>query len=346
MSSNYSPSSRRVTIYDVAARAGVSKSLVSLVLRGSPKVSPARREAVLAAVADLDYRPSRAAAALAGRRTGAIGVVIDDFRNTWFVPLLEGLREGLAEARIHVSVADRDLNGHRGESAIDGFVAARVDALVIAADLLDEEAHHLARLGTPVVVVGERAHTVPGADAVHSGEVAGAALAVDHLHGLGHCVIWHVTGQGGPAARRADGYRQKMVELGLTPRLLGGGQPTTEDAAYRVLQESLHRSPTGRAGHPSAVFAANDTMATGVLAALRHAGLTSPNDVSVIGFDNSPLAASHLVQLTTVDGRNADLGRATAQVLLDRLATPGGPPRSVTVRAELVVRTSSGPAPT
>ena len=119
----------RPTIYDVAHRAGVSKSLVSLVLRGSDKVSPARRDAVLAAIRELGYRPSQAATVLASRRTRAIEVVIDDYRNLWFVDLLDGLREALTDHGYRLSVTDRE--GTSGgpvpalASGIDGLVVAR-----------------------------------------------------------------------------------------------------------------------------------------------------------------------------------------------------------------------------
>jgi transcriptional regulator with XRE-family HTH domain len=100
------------TIYDVAERAGVSKSLVSLVLRGSPRVSDEKRDAVLAAVAELDYTPSRLAAGLAGTRTRSIGVVIDEFENLWFAPALAGLRTALGAGGYSLSVADASLNAH------------------------------------------------------------------------------------------------------------------------------------------------------------------------------------------------------------------------------------------
>ncbi len=328
----------KVTIYDVATRAGVSKSLVSLVLQGSTKVSERRRQSVLAAIEELDYRPSRAAAALAGRRTRSLGVVIDDFRNPWFVGLLEGLRAGLADTGVHVSVADRDLNTHRGESAVDGFVAARVDGLVVAGELTADEAARLSRLGMPVVVAGIRAQEVPGADIVRADEAHGAALAVDHLHGLGHRVIGHLTGSGGSARDRARGYDERMTALSLTAHIEGSGG-TDERSGYTAAARLLEGVPD-----VTAILAANDTMAVGALAALRERGLRTPEDVSVVGIDDSPLATSLLIDLTSVDIRSPGIGEAAAHAVLARIDTPDAPPQVIGIDPELVIRRTTGPA--
>ncbi|MFS2029980.1 LacI family DNA-binding transcriptional regulator, partial [Curtobacterium sp. CT11-45] len=120
------------TIYDVAARAGVSKSLVSLVLQRSPRVSQQRRDAVLKAIQELDYRPSTAAVSLAGTRSRTIGVVLDDFRNQWFVDLLTGLREALQDQGHRLVVADRFLNTGLDASPVEGFLSMRVEGIVIA----------------------------------------------------------------------------------------------------------------------------------------------------------------------------------------------------------------------
>ena len=130
-----SPRQKRPTIYDVAERAGVSKSLVSLVLQNSTRVSDEKRAAVRAAIQELGYLPSRAATALAGNRTRAIGVMIDDFRNPWFVDLLEGMQEVLNGPGFHVTVADANLNAHLEQSPISGFLAAGVEGLVIGGDV-------------------------------------------------------------------------------------------------------------------------------------------------------------------------------------------------------------------
>lgn len=302
---------RRPTIYDVAQAAGVSKSLVSLVLRGSPSVSETRRAAVLEAMARLDYRPSQAAAALAGARTQTIGVVLDDFRNLWFVGLLRGLQEGLSAHGFRIAVSDRTLNAHVEASPLDGFLAMRVDGLVIATE--PTPAMHVPE-GLPVVVAGSRQGVVPGADVVANDDRLGGRLATEHLLELGHRRIGHLTGDGGAARLRAEGFREVLAASGLSAPEVRGEGGTTEEDGYRAALRLLDEAPG-----TTAVFASNDTMAMGALAAAHDRGLRVPGDLSLIGYDDSPMAASHLLRLTTVDGRNAEVGAAAAERLVERV---------------------------
>src|SRR5919112_2322675 len=168
------PPEARPTIYDVAQRAGVSKSLVSLVLRNAPQVSERRRTAVLDAIAELGYRPSSAASSLAANRTRSIGVAIDDFENLWFVDLLRGMRSVLDESGLNVSVADRHLNAHLERDPVDAFLSMQVEGIVLAMETRGE----VADLGrVPVVVAGARDVVPPGADLVANDDSAGARLA-------------------------------------------------------------------------------------------------------------------------------------------------------------------------
>lgn len=325
----------RVTIYDVAQRAGVSKSLVSLVLRGSPQVSAARREAVQAAIAELGYRPSRAAATLAGQRSNTIGVVIDDFANLWFVDLLAGLREGLAGTAFHVSVADAALNSHLTESPVHGYLAARVDGLVIAGEPRPADADGV---GVSTVVVGVRRHGVVGADRVFADEAAGAADAVEHLVGLGHSRIAFLSGDSGPALERERGYREAMTVRGLAPSTTPAGG-VDEAAGHAAARRLLAEQP-----RLTAVIAANDLMGLGAWQALRETGLRVPEDVSLVGYDNSPIAATGIVGLTSVDARGVEVGRLAARALLARIDDPSLPATTTTVRPRLVVRGTTAPA--
>ncbi|MDO5698759.1 MAG: LacI family DNA-binding transcriptional regulator [Dermatophilus congolensis] len=333
------PPRKGVTIYDVAQRAGVSKSLVSLVLQNSPKVGRTRREAVLAAIDELDYRPSRAAAALAGSRTRSLGVVIDDFSNPWYVGLLDGLHAGLEGSQINVSVSDQHLNAHRDESPVDGFIAARVDALLIAGELAERECERLARLSIPTVIAGIRSRMVPGADVVRSEERRGAALAVEHLVKLGHRRIAYITGRTAPAAERENGYREQMKAAGLAPVVVGQEGRTNEPEAYHHTRALLTQSPHDAL--PTAILAANDTMAMGVAGALREKGLSIPGDVSLVGYDNSPLATSRLLDLTSVDNHNTAVGEASAQLLRGRIENLDTPAQVVSIDTELVIRGST-----
>nr|WP_300142753.1 LacI family DNA-binding transcriptional regulator [Propionicimonas sp.] len=330
------PRSARPTIYDVAREAGVSKSLVSLVLNGSDLVSDAKREAVQSAIAKLGYRPSRAAANLAADRTSTVGMVIDDFSNPWFVEVLQGVRTAMAPRGFHVAIRENHRMGDRLVNAIDGFLNTQVDAVLIAA----EPGHDFGPLGVPTVIEGTRLHTVEGADHVSSDQVLGVGLVLRHLQSLGHRRIGHVSGVGGAAARRREAYQEVMASIGEPSRCAGERNETNEEGGYAGTVELLRRHP-----EITAVFAANDTMALGARAALREVGREVPDDVALVGYDNSQLARSRFLDLTTVDNRSFDVGLACGEALLRRLADPGAAPQDIVIPSRLVIRSSSASTP-
>lgn len=327
---------KRPTIYDVAREAGVSKSLVSLVLNGSDLVADAKREAVESAIRTLGYRPSRAAATLASNRTRTVGLAIDDFSNPWFVELLGGIRAVMGPAGFHVAVREHSQVGDLVLNAVEGFLDTQVDALVIAAEPL----HDFDDLGIPTVLEGTRLHSVAGADTVSSDQRLGVRLLMEHLRALGHSRIGHVTGAGGSAAARCLAYVEAMESMGLEPCFTGLGNPTNEEGGYAGAVELLQRHPD-----MTAVFAANDTMALGARGALRDVGREVPVDASLIGYDNSRLARSKFLDLTTVDNRAFDVGVACAEALTRRLSDPEREPEDTVIPSKLVVRSSSAAPP-
>lgn len=323
----------RPTIYDVATRAGVSKSLVSLVLRSPDSVSERRRQAVHDAIRELGYRPSSAAASLAGTRTRTVGMVVEDFGNLWFVDLLHGMREALEPHGLQVLMGDRRMSMAPGRDAIDAFVSMRVDALVLALDPPDD----LGNLhGIPTLVAGERGTQPADLSKVANDDVAGARLATRHLIDLGHTVVAHVTGVGGAAQVRRESYEATMIDAGLTPVVIGhGGDTGEEDAAAAARQLFADRDDV------TAVFAANDAMGLGVMGALREKGLSVPHDVSVVGYDNSPLSQSTYLQMTTVDDRSADVGRGVAAHLLGMIDGSVTRPSTTLLTPSLIERSTT-----
>jgi len=185
----------RPTIYDVAREAGVSKSLVSLVLNDSSLVAEPKRQAVQDAIAKLGYRRSQAASALAADRTRTVGLVIDDFQNPSFVELLRGLRAAVGPQGFHVAIREHYRDGDTFVNAIDGFLDSQVDALVVAA----EPGRDLPTLGVPTVLEGTRLHRIDDADTVESDQRHGVDQLMEHLRSAGHRRIGHVTGAGGAA---------------------------------------------------------------------------------------------------------------------------------------------------
>ena len=330
------PDASRPTIYDVAERAGVSKSLVSLVLRNAPAVSEKRRLAVQAAISELGYRPSSAASSLAGNRTRSIGVAIDDFENLWFVDLLRGMRRVLDESGHNVSVADRRLNAHLGRDPVDAFLSLRVEGIVLAMETSGPATHFG---GVPVVVAGAREVVPVHADYVANDDAEGARLATQHLLDLGHRTIGHLTGAGGVSGLRRTAYEATMADAGCAP-LSVGSRGTTEDDGYVAACALLDGCPA-----VTGIFAANDVMVLGALAALRERRLSVPEDVSIVGYDNSPLAASRYLALTTIDDRSVDVGVHAARAILARHRDPDRKPSRVLLSPTLVRRASTSAAP-
>lgn len=328
--------SRRPTIYDVATRARVSKSLVSLVLQGNPGVSEARRSAVLAAIAELGYRPNRAATELASHRTKSVEVVIDDYRNLSFVGLLEGISSELAGHGYHLSVADTRLNAHLSRERRASILSTNLDGLIIAGEPDDAV---LAAWTGPTVVAGWRSSVPAGADVVANDDEMGGRIAADHLIGLGHRTIGHLTGTGGPAAHRRAGFVDRMVSADLELHLAGVDRGTSEEDGYLAAGDLLDR----RVG-VTAIFAANDTMAVGAMAAIRERGWSVPADISVIGYDNSPLARSRYLDITSIEDRSDVVGAAAGRALLARFDDPAITPRRTLIEPSLVVRSTTAAA--
>ncbi len=319
------------TIYDVAARAGVSKSLVSLVLQRSPRVSQQRRDAVLKAIQELDYRPSTAAVSLAGTRSRTIGVVLDDFRNQWFVDLLTGLREALQDQGHRLVVADRFLNTGLDASPVEGFLSMRVEGIVIAGE---PDTDLAIPASMPVVVAGGRA-ALPRADTVANDDRAGGRMAADHLLTLGHTRLGFVGARSAASDERRAGLEARVVSAPSGASVAVSVQPgePTEEAGSRGLGQLLDEHP-----EVTAVFAANDVMALGALSELAARGLRVPEDVSVMGYDDTPLAATRYVGLTSIDDRSVEIGRGAGERLLARIADPALPATEVLVEPRLVAR--------
>ncbi|WP_423184632.1 LacI family DNA-binding transcriptional regulator [Arthrobacter sp. NyZ413] len=341
-----SSKSRRPTLYDVAKRAAVSPSLVSLVLQNPSKVSDKRRAAVQAAMSELGYRPSRAAATLASSRTHSIGLVIDDYRNLWFVDLLRGMESVLSELGYQVTLADSRPGADRFKEAVDNLLSLHVEGLVIAADSSDATQSGSPASGplaagswVPTVVAGWRTGLPPDADLITNDDDGGGSMAVQHLLDLGHTRIGHVSGTGGAAAHRREGYLRRMLDAGLAPNVVGEETGTSEEDGYSGASWLLDHFP-----ETTAIFAANDTMALGVLAALKVRGLSVPGDVSVIGYDNSPLAKSRYLEITSVDNRSDLVGIAVARALLERIQDASVQPRKELIEPSLVVRETTGRA--
>jgi DNA-binding LacI/PurR family transcriptional regulator len=335
-------SARPPTIRDVAERAAVSKSLVSLVLRGSQQVRPDKRQAVLAAIEELGYRPNAAARSLSERRTRTIGVLLNDMRNPWFVELLDGLNSVLKDHGLHMLLADGQLSRRVGEDLTRTFMDLRADGLIAVGTQPDPAALGTAAERIPTVIAGTREPVLARADIVANDDEHGARLATEHLIGLGHRRIAHIAGQGAVARLRRLSFQETMRAHGLAAAALVQQGDLTEEGGYRAAVRLLSAPGSGR---PTAIFAFNDIACIGALSAAEEMGLRVPEDLSLVGYDNTYLSRLRHLWLTTVDNASYEVGRRAAQCLLARMAAPAGPASLVLSRPALQVRGTTAPPP-
>jgi DNA-binding LacI/PurR family transcriptional regulator len=330
----------RPTIRNVAERAGVSKSLVSLVLRGSPHVSEHRRQAVLQAARELGYRPNAVARSLVEGRTHLVGALVADLHNPFYAEFLDGLQESLHGDGLRLLIGNSQWDPAFEDEAVEAFLELRVDGLVLLGIAPTSETLIEATGYTPTVVVGERDIDLGGVDIVVDDDQLGARLAIDHLVELGHRRIAHIEGTRSSSGRfRCEGYLVAMRRHALAPYIMVEQGDCTEEGGMLAARSLLTRDP-----RPTAIFAANDAVAIGVLAAAAELGLRVPEDLSVIGYDNTHLAGTQPISLTTVDQPRRAMGRSAATLLSDRIGDPGKTSRLRQVTPELVVRRSTGPA--
>ena len=333
---NIGEPARRPRLDDVAAAVGVSPATVSLVLRGVPGPSATTRERVLAAAARLGYRPDRAASLLASRRSRSIGVVMD-VSNSFHAQLVEDVHEA-AERHGYDLVLSTVTRSRDETRAIETLIDSRCAALLLLGS--EAPAEELTELGKqlPVVVIGRPVPPV-GVDVVRAADDEGVAAAVAYLTDLGHRAISYVDGGEGPvAALRRDAYRDAMHGHRLADHIevIPGGhtESTGADAAQTIL----------RAGaRPTAVLTYNDRCAMGLVDALVRAGIGIPEDISVIGYDDSPVARLAHIDLTTVSQNTPELTEHAVAAVMERLDNGRADHREVVVAPHLVVRGTTGP---
>jgi len=333
----------RITIADVAVAAGVSKTAVSFAFNSPEKLGQATVDRVLHVALDLGYTPHPAARALSMRRSGTIGVLIPQrlstvFANQFMAELMQGLGEVVEEhdlTLLLIPPLDGSLEGAMRRASVDGFIS-----LGLSPD--DEALATLDRIGIPTVLIDSEGS--PPHPAVNVDDAGGAEAAARHLLDLGHRQVGIILlpptrSQAGPtpsAARRLAGYQAGLAGAdAAAPYLVTAG--ATMAAGARAFESF----PKGKR-RPTAILAMSDMAAIGVLGAAEAAGMHVPGDLSVIGYDDLPMAAWTSPPLTTVRQPIVEKGRLAAGLLIRRLQgkVVSSPPP---LRTELVVRASTAP---
>ncbi len=329
------------TIIDVADAAGVSTATVSRVVNKNPKVDPELAARVHKAISELDYHPSRLARSLRTRQSKVWAVVISDIRNPFFTEMVRGIEDAAYASGYSIVLCNADEDEVKEASYLQFAIAEHVSGIVLApAQHGGSTMDSVLERGIPVVTVDRRLDNYE-LDRVEVDNRAGAEQAVVHLIERGYERIGLI---GGPQLTttgidRLAGYHRGLERYGrqADPRLLRTGD-FREAGGYQQMQSLLALRT-----RPDAVFVANNLMTVGALRALREAGVSVPEEIGMVGFDDMPWAPLLHPPLTTVAQPIYDIGSETARLLLSRLDGYRGSPRQVILAPSLKVRASSTP---
>lgn len=326
---------------DVAEGAGVSINTASRALNNKPEISPETKAKVLQVAQSLGYRPNRLARALRSNKTGTIGVIVGDIVNPYFAMLVRGIERTARQFDYSVILQGTDEDYDREEEAIEIALAEQVDGILITPTQKGTETvEELVTSGTPFVLMSRYFKDLD-TDYVVMDDRRGGFLATEHLIQKGHSRIAILNGplHISSATERYEGYLEAFKHYGLEPdkALVEQGCLTVEDgyrAALRLLEGPVR---------PTAVFAFSDFVAFGVLRAANELELMVPEDLSVMGFDDTFFGACMRPPLTTVGGNPEALGERAARLLFEELmTTKASKPIQIRLPVRLVQRGSTG----
>jgi LacI family transcriptional regulator len=330
-----------VTLKDVARLANVHPSTVARVLNGDPRqrVSAEVRERIMSVARERGYHPNQLARALRLKRAHVIGTVIPDIANPFFAALLRGIEDAAAQQDFSVILANTDDDPVRELRSLHVLRERQVDGVILAtARRHDPAVRQLAETGYPFVLVNRHTEPLP-ANAVVPDDYAGAMRAVEHLVALGHRRIAHIAGPEALSTgyRRRLGYQAALEQQGLPldPALVVTGS-YREAGGYEAMSALL-----APAQPPTAVFAVNDLAALGAVRALYEVGLRVPDDMSLVGFNDLPVAAQMTPRLTTLHVATHLMGVAAAERLLALLSGVDVAVEPLVMPVELVYRDST-----
>ncbi len=311
---------KKVTILDIAEKANVSPSTVSRVLRGSAEVAGAKREAVMQAVEELQYRPNIFAQSLASGQSMTIGVLTQNFGSPFYDGILQGILMGLESTDYWPMFADGRWQPTAEQRALHLLLDRRVDGLVIIGGQLSSDKLQAIAQETPLIIVARNVTELPE-NCIYVNNFIGGYAATKYLMEMGHRDIAHITAPSvnqiaiDDVYQRYLGYEQAIQDAGwqVDPRLVVEGN-LQQQSGVLAIDMLLSR------GRPfSAIFAANDQMAFGARLALYRRGIRVPEDVSLVGFDDEPFAPYMVPPLTTVRQPAVTIGQAAARAMLDLL---------------------------
>lgn len=329
---------RRVTIRDVAKRAGVSRQTVSRAINDKGEIRAETRERVLQVARELGYWPNTLARGLRTRRTQTIGLVVPDIANPFFAEVARGAFEVAYGRGYSVVLSNTDEQPEREQQALRTLAAHQVDGLLLVSSRLEDKAlAEAAERWRPMVLVNRRCPSIKGVASVMVDDAAAAMEAVRYLAARGRVPITFLSGTEGSrsGASRREGFLRAVEEEGLPGATSVHCAPTFE-GGLKVALQVLRRVP-----RPGALLAYNDLVALGVLEACRRTDVRVPDDCAVVGWDDVLFAAYVWPSLTTMHQPKAELGARAMLTLLSLVDDPDAAPETVQMKAELVVRGSA-----
>lgn len=330
-----------LTLEDIARQAGVSRATVSRVLNGDEHVRESTRNRVLEVLQQYNFQPNLAARGLAAGRTNVIGLVIPAglsalFADPYFPILIQGATSvcNLRDYSLMLWLAEPEYERRTIRKILHGGL---LDGVIVSSSLMDDPiVQALYESKMPFILVGR--HPTLDVNYVDVDNVAGGREATLHLIRLGHKRIATITGPLNMIAGydRLEGYRQALEQRGLPydPGLVAEGD-FTEEGGYAAMQKLLPLRPT-------AVFVASDAMAEGALRAIRQAGLRVPQDIALVGYDDTPVASRTTPPLTTIRQPIARMGAVAVETLLDLIGASKQHRHHILLPVELVIRASCG----
>ncbi|CAH1219859.1 LacI family DNA-binding transcriptional regulator [Paenibacillus sp. JJ-223] len=332
----------KATIYDIAREAGVSIATVSQVINGKGKISEKRRAEIMEIMERLNYQPSAIAAALTGKQTYTFGLLVPDISNPYFAELARAVEDRSRKLGYSVVICSTDNKDERVERYLNLLQQKRVDGMMIGTGISNAEIlAPLLQQSIPVALIARHLPTLE----VHTVAIddrLGGALAARHLLELGHERMAVLAEQAGVSSsrERVRGFREALEQAGH------------ELAAERVLESAIEPGAAkaaalqllGASPRPTALFCCNDMQAIGALQAAKELKLRVPEELSVVGFDNTILASVTSPPLTTIAQPIEELGRHAVDLLIDELKEERQPARNMILKPELVVRESTAKA--
>jgi len=328
------------TSRDIATEAHVAQATVSRVINNHPSVRPETRERVLAAIKRLNYAPNETARSLITRRTRTVGVVVSDITNPFYPALIESLAGYLTAAGYRMVLWNMRANA--GAQLLHALSHHLVDGMISTASTVNsQEMAQVVDAGYPVVLLNRYVDAI-ACDAVYTDNEAGACAIADHLFALGHRRIGLIAGplNTSTARDREGAFRYRLDELCIpfpADSIVRGD--FSHDSGSHCMRQLLNRSADERV---TAVFAVNDAMAIGALNAAIEQGIAVPQDVSVVGFDDSPMARWPAFRLTTVRQPVDEMARWGVERVIARVDDPSLPHQRHIFPSALIVRATTG----